>query len=113
MFFIGFHDDKSDYHTEMNTKLVMSKFDYLVRTLDQPSVIVIDNALYHNALTEDTKAPNTSAKKSVLQDWLCKHKITFPPVQTKAELYELVKKHKHPNVYENDVRAGEAGHIVL
>ena len=113
MVFLGIHDDKGDYHTEMNTALFMSWFDDLLRALDRPSVIVLDNASYHNALTSETKAPNYSAKKQVLRDWLISHNVPFEAVHTKAELYEKVKKHKPVKVYETDVNAREMGHIVM
>ena len=75
--FLGMHDDKGDYHTEMNTKLFMQWFEKLANSLEEPSVIILDNASYHNALTEDTKAPNMSARKGVMAEWLSKKNIPF------------------------------------
>jgi hypothetical protein len=37
--------------------------------LKSPSVIVLDNASYHNIKTEDTVVPNFNQRKAVLQDY--------------------------------------------
>jgi hypothetical protein len=52
------------------------------------SVIVLDNASYHNIKTEDTVVPNFNQRKAVLQDYLSKHNIPFQPLETKKQLYE-------------------------
>ena len=98
--FQGIHDDKGDYHTEMNTSLFMNWFENdLLLSLKEPSCIVLDNASYHNALTDETKTPNMNVKKAELQAWLKKKKIPFSPVLMKPELYQLVKCHKPAKVY--------------
>jgi hypothetical protein len=40
--------------------------------LKSPSVIVLDNASYHNIKTEETIVPNFNQRKAVLQDYLSK-----------------------------------------
>ena len=47
----------------MNTTIFMEWFDKLLLRLDRPSVIVIDNASYHNAITEESKSPTMAHKK--------------------------------------------------
>jgi hypothetical protein len=47
--------------------------------LKSPSVIVLDNASYHNIKTEETVVPNFNQRKAVLQDYLSKHNIQ-PPI---------------------------------
>jgi hypothetical protein len=42
--------------------------------LKSPSVIVLDNASYHNIKTEETVVPNFNQRKAVLQDYLSKPK---------------------------------------
>jgi hypothetical protein len=37
--------------------------------LKSPSVIVLDNASYHNIKTEETVVPNFNQRKGVLQDY--------------------------------------------
>jgi hypothetical protein len=53
--------------------------------LISPSVIVLDNASYHNIKTEETVLPNFNQRKAVLQDYLSKHNILCnsanPPTQ--------------------------------
>jgi hypothetical protein len=59
--------------------------------LKSPSVIVLDNASYHNIETEETVVPNFNQRKDVLQDYLSKHNIPFQPLETKKQLYEKIK----------------------
>jgi hypothetical protein len=42
-----------------------------------PTLVVLDNANYHNVKTEDTVCPNFSQKKAVLQNYLTQHNIPF------------------------------------
>ena len=55
--------------------------------LKSPSVIVLDNASYHNIKIEETVVPNFNQRKAVLQDYLSKHNIPFQPLETKKQLY--------------------------
>ena len=48
-----------------------------------PSLVVLDNASYHNVKTEDTMCPNFSQKKAVLQSYLTQHTIPFSATDTK------------------------------
>jgi hypothetical protein len=50
-----------------------------------PSVIVLDNASYHNIKTEETVVSNFNQRKAVLQDYLSKHNIPFQPLETKKQ----------------------------
>ena len=111
--FVGKHSDKGDYHTEMNTVLFMEWFNRLLGVLEQPSVIILDNASYHNAITEDSKAPTMKDRKCVLQDWLTSNRIPFAANLTKPALYSIIQKNKPAKIYETDVRAQLAGHVVL
>ena len=111
--FVGTHDDQGDYHTEMNSVLFIEWFERLLKALDRPSVIVLDNASYHNARTPETRAPNMSAKKAVIRQWLQEKKIAHRPEQTKVELYQLLRNHKPQIVYQTDVMAAEMGHVTL
>ena len=113
MVFQGIHDDMGDYHTEMNSVLFMSWFDDLIKTLEQPTVIVLDNASYHNTITEESKSPNMSTKKADMRQWLDAHNVDYQPEWTKAVLYEAIKANKPPKVYRTDVIAEQVGHIVL
>jgi hypothetical protein len=58
-----------DYHQEMNGPIFLNWFEnQLIPALKSPSVIVLDNASYHNIKTEETVVPNFNQRKAVLQD---------------------------------------------
>ncbi|XP_031338724.1 uncharacterized protein LOC116182006 [Photinus pyralis] len=58
-----------DYHGEMNRENFLHWFEkQLLVNLEEPSVIVLDNASYHNTLL--TQNPNNSWRKADFQDCL-------------------------------------------
>jgi hypothetical protein len=59
--------------------------------LKNPSLVVLDNASYHNVKSEDTVCPNFSQKKAVLQNNLTQHNIPFSATDTNKVLYEKIK----------------------
>ena len=78
-----------DYHQEMNSFVFLEWFkNQLMPALKNPSLVVLDNASYHNVKTEDTVYPYFSQKKSVLQNYLTQHNIPFSATDTKKVLYE-------------------------
>ena len=59
------------YHQEMISVVLLEWFENpLMPSLKNPSLVVLDNASYHNVKTEDTVCPNFSHKKAVLQNYL-------------------------------------------
>ncbi|XP_013198703.2 uncharacterized protein LOC106141610 [Amyelois transitella] len=64
----------------------------LLPNLPPRSVVVLDNALYHNK--EANVIPNSNAKKSDMQAWLLEKEIPFTPDMLKPQLYHLIKKNK-------------------
>lgn len=103
---------KADYHHDMNAsnfnKWLSEK---LIPNLNEPSVIVMDNASYHTV--QINKAPNTNNRKSEIQDWLrCNH-ISFEDCQSREELLCLIDKHKPEPIYKADQILKEHGHEVL
>jgi hypothetical protein len=81
-----------DYHQEMNSVVFLEWFEnQLMPALKNPSLVMLDNASYHNVKTEDTVCPNFSKKKTVLQNYLTQHNIPFSPTDTKKVLYEKIK----------------------
>jgi hypothetical protein len=57
-----------DYHQEMNSFVFLEWFEnQLMPALKNPNLDMLDNASYHNVKTENTKCPNFSHKKAVLQ----------------------------------------------
>ncbi|KAK3107814.1 hypothetical protein FSP39_022797 [Pinctada imbricata] len=103
-----------DYHNEMNSEVFLDWFEnQLLPALKAPSVIVLDNASYHNTKTEQTTTPNMNNRKAVMQEWLQQHHITFAQSDTKPVLYEKIKRHKPKIVYQTDELAHQNGHVVL
>ena len=51
--------------------------------------IIIDNATWHNQLTECTKLPKRSWNKQKVIDWLTSHGLDYPDCATKAQLLEI------------------------
>jgi hypothetical protein len=100
-----------DYHQEMNGPIFLNWFEnQLMPALKSPSVIVLDNASYHNIKTEETVVPNFNQRKAVLQDYLSKHNIPFQPLETKKQLYEKIKFKKLLSVFKTDKIANLHGH---
>ena len=103
-----------DYHQEMNGPIFLNWFENQpMPALKSPSVIVLDNASYHNIKTEETVVPNFNQRKAVLQDYLSKHNIPFQPLETKKQLYEKIKFKKLLSVFQTDKIANLHGHEVL
>jgi hypothetical protein len=71
----------------------------LMPALKSPSVMVLDNASYHNIKTEETVVPNFNQRKAVFQDYLSKHIIPFQPIKTKKQLYEKIKFKKPLSIF--------------
>ena len=53
--FISTRTDGGNYHKEMNSIVLMKWWE---------NIVVLDNASYHNALTDDTKASNSNHIKA-------------------------------------------------
>ena len=105
---------EEDYHSEMNSKVFLDWFEnQLIPELNQPSVIVLDNASYHNVRNIDCVTPTSSALKATMQEWLSSRNINFSSKMTKIELYALIKRHKPEIRYQTDEIAECNGHLVL
>ena len=103
-----------DYHREMNSAVFIEWFEHtLCKALKTPSVIVLDNASYHNVKSPCSWYPTMKEKKQVLLDWLSEKGIPHDPTRTKLELSEIAKSKSPPITYMTDVIAGEHGHQVL
>jgi transposase len=103
-----------DYHQEMNSFVFLEWFEnQLLPALKNPSLVVLDNASYHNVKTEDTVCPHFSQIKAVLQSYLTQHNIPFSATDTKKVLYEKIKQTKTPVVYKTDKIANLHGYKVI
>lgn len=84
----------------------------LLPNLEPRSVLVVDNASYHNVQVE--KAPTAKSRKQDMKDWLSNHKIPFNDNMFVPELYQLIKLYK-PRLlrYLLDETVKREGHSVL
>jgi hypothetical protein len=58
-----------NYHQEMHNVVFVELFEnQLMPAMKNPSLVVLDNASYHNVKTEDTVCSNFSQKNAVLQN---------------------------------------------
>ena len=79
-----------DYHDEMNGKHFAEWFQkQLLPNLPRNSVIVVDNAPYHNVVEE--KIPTKSSRKGEMQAWLTKHNIDWEPKDLKKSCFKKFK----------------------
>lgn len=102
----------SDYHGEMNSDLFKNWIEtQLIPNLEEPSIILMDNAPYHSVLRE--KSPNQSWSKGSIITWLNNNKIPYDNLMNKSELLEITKKNKKEKVYVIDELLREHGHEVL
>jgi transposase len=114
LLFVSKSTDNRDYHTEMNGQIFREWMENTVLpSLNQPSCIVMDNASYHNVLTQEDKIPTSASKKDVIQTWLTKEHIPFNPMSLKPELLSLVKQAHKTKKYHIDNIIEQHGHRCL
>ena len=102
----------ADYHDEMNSEHFMEWMtQQLLPRLEEPSVVILDNASYHNKQRD--KPPTTQNKKDEIKEWLDKHNITYDSTDIKKTLLEKVKQYRTSPIYLTDEAAHEHGHTVL
>ena len=102
-----------DYHGQMNKELFFRWFtEKLLPNIPDNSLIVMDNAAYHNALSEYS-APTASSSKAKIQAWLGHNKIYCRKDCLKPELVELLNKFAPEPTYEIDEIARKQGHQVI
>lgn len=104
-----------DYHDNMNSKNYMQWVkNQLVPNLKPNTVLVIDNAGYHNS--ELNKAPTSNSRKDEMIKWLEDKNIPYETSMLKPQLYRLIQNHKaqfKKYVLDEELSKAEAGHSVL
>jgi hypothetical protein len=81
-----------DYHGQMNWANFSTWFaEQLLPHIPARSLIILDNAPYHNVLVEDG-VPTPQSRKEQLCAWLTRNAIPWTPDMLKPELYALCKK---------------------
>jgi len=102
-----------DYKDDMNqTNYKKWLQEKLIPNLESKSVIVVDNATYHNVQLD--WHPTSNARKGEMLFWLDKHGIRYSSDMTKVELYDLIKMHKPQyETFAIDCLLTEHGHTVI
>ena len=102
-----------DYHGQMNWDNFSKWFqNQLLPNIPDNSIIILDNAKYHNVFAESA-FPTSSTRKIALCDWLEKNDIPWTDDMLKPELYELCKRLAPAPEYKLDQIAESAGHSIL
>lgn len=101
-----------DYHSQMNSQIFHDWFINMLQLLEEPCVIVMDNAPYHSVLVENV--PKSSTKKADVQKWLTEKGIEFSLCETLAELREKIKMARpREKRYQLDETAFQMEHEVV
>ncbi len=96
-----------DYHGSLNTENFSRWMtSQLLPHIPCNSLIILDNAPYHNTFTQNT-FPQSNSKKVELQQWLEKRNIPFEPWLLKPALFELCRQHAPPPHYISDDLAAQ------
>lgn len=102
-----------DYHGQMNQEIFTKWFrEKLLPNIPADSLIIMDNASYHNVLTP-LSAPTPSCKKEKIRSWLEKNNFPAKDDCLKAELVEMLNKVSPQPTYVLDEIAAKQGHEVL
>ena len=102
-----------DYHGQMNWDLFKKWFtEMLLPNIPEHSLIIMDNAPYHNILSEHSPPTPKSSKKKI-KEWLEQNKIYCRDDCLKPELVEILTKIAPEPIYAVDEIAASFGHKVL
>lgn len=102
-----------DYHGQMDWDNFSAWFTkQLLPNIPENSIIIMDNASYHNT-TEESTFPKSNARKESLRKWLDDKGIPWGEDLLKPELYALCKLFEPKPEYRIDKIAEAAGHSIL
>ena len=102
-----------DYHGQMDWGNFSKWFtEQLLPNIPENSIIVMDNASYHNT-TEESTFPRSNARKEGFRKWLDDQGIPWGEDLLRAELYALCKLFEPKPDYKIDKIAAAAGHSIL
>lgn len=102
-----------DYHGQMNWDLFSKWFkEKLIPNIPAGSLIVMDNASYHNTLSEHS-APTATSSKEKIRTWLEQNKFACREDCLKSEMVEILSKIAPEPTYAIDNIAAEYGHKVI
>jgi len=102
-----------DYHGQMNQGMFTKWFrDKLLPNIPKGSLIIMDNATYHNVLSVHS-APTATCKKEKILLWLEQNNIPLKEDCLKVEMIEILNKMAPIPTYALDEIAAEHGHEIL
>jgi transposase len=102
-----------DYHGQMNHGIFAKWFtEQLLPNIPERSIIIMDNAAYHNTL-DPSSAPTAACSKDKMQCWLQNNGVSLPEDCLKVEMVETLKKMDPSPTYALDVLAAKHGHDIL
>ncbi len=102
-----------DYHGQMDWGNFSRWFtEQLLPNIPENSIIIMDNASYHNAV-EANSFPKSNSAKEDLRKWLDDKEIPWGQDLLKTELYTLCKSYEPKPEYKIDKMAETAGHSIL
>jgi len=102
-----------DYHGQMNWDIFEKWFvEMLLPNIPKDSIIIMDNASYHNKLSEISPPTFLSAKNKILK-WFDENKIIYKKDLLKPELVEILNKQSLQPIYKIDEIAEKHGHKIL
>jgi len=102
-----------DYHGQMNLDLFKKWLtEMLLPNIPKNSLIIMDNASYHNTLSEYSPPTPLCSKKKIME-WLEQNKIYCRDDCLKPELVEILKKLAPEPLYTIDEIARSHGHEVM
>ena len=102
-----------DYHGQMDWDLFKKWFtEALIPNIPNKSIIVMDNASYHNILSKQS-APTPTCSKEKICAWFEENKISYKEDFLKVELVDILRKNTPEPTYEIDLIAKLYGHNVM
>jgi len=102
-----------DYHGQMNAELFQKWFsEKLIPNIPNNSLIVMDNAAYHNTLSSCSPPTSTCAKDKI-RSWLMENQIPCEKDCLKAELVAVLQKIAPSPIYQVDEIARKHGHEIV
>ncbi len=102
-----------DYHGQMNYELFTKWFtEMLLPNIPKNSLIIMDNASYHNVLS-DNSDPTPSSSKAHIFKWLQERGASIYDDMLKAELVQIMENMVTSPTFALDDIAVDKGHKVL
>lgn len=102
-----------DYHGQMNWDNFSKWFsEQLLPNTPSNSIIILDNARYHNVFAEDT-FPTAKNTKDQLRNWLTRNDLTWTDDMLKPELFALCRRFAPTPEFRLDQLAEAEGHNIL